>query len=213
MSRYRRGFNIEAAQSHLLGADRRLAAWMRRIGPLPPEPRWRRPLDLCDALARSILHQQLSGKAAATIVARVESALGGAVIDAVALAGVEDATLRGCGVSGNKLQALRDLARHQEQGLLPDLRRLSHMDHEQIIAILTRVRGIGRWTAEMLLMFRLGRPDLLPVTDLGIRKGAQRLDRSEALPQAAGLAERGARWAPFRTWASFYLWRIADLDG
>jgi DNA-3-methyladenine glycosylase II len=206
-----RGFDLDAAARELARRDRVLGRWMRRIGPLPPDPRWRRPFDTVDALARAILYQQLSGKAAATIVGRVEAATASPRLDAAALARVDDATLRGCGVSGNKLLALRDLARRAEVGELPPPRQMARLDNEDLIARLSAVRGIGRWTAEMLLIFRLGRPDVLPLDDLGIRRGVQVIEGFDALPDARTTAARGEAWAPFRTLASLYLWRIADL--
>ncbi len=183
---------------------------MRRIGPIPPDPRWRRPFDPVDALARAILYQQLSGKAAATIVARVEIAIGSDRFHCDTLARCDDAAIRACGVSGNKLLALRDLAWRESRGEIPSLRRMASLDNDAIIAALVPIRGIGRWTVEMMLMFRLGRPDVLPVDDLGIRKGAQLVDKREAMPVPKELQERGERWAPYRSYASLYLWRIAD---
>ena len=173
-------------------------------------PGWRKPFDPVDALARAILYQQLSGKAASTIVGRVETAIDSDRFHCDTLARVDDAALRACGVSGNKSLALRDLAAREARGEIPDLRRMSVMDNEAIIQALTPVRGIGRWTVEMMLMFRLGRPDVLPVDDLGVRKGAQVVDKEEAMLTPKALAERGECWGPFRTYASLYLWRIAD---
>lgn len=213
MPRHSRGFDVEAAWEHLQRRDRRLAAWMRRIGPLPAERGWRRPFDPVDALARAILFQQLSGKAASTIVGRVEAAIGSRRLHHDTLGRVDDATLRACGVSGNKILALRDLAAREARGEIPTLRQMAGMDQDEIVAALTPIRGIGRWTVEMMLMFRLGRPDVLPVDDLGVRKGAQRVDRLEGLPLPRELLARGERWAPYRTYASLYLWRIADGVG
>jgi len=213
MPRYRRGYDTLEAEAWLARRDRRLAAWMRRLGPIEADPRWRRSFDPVDALARSILYQQLSGKAAATIVSRVEAAIGGTRLHADTLGRVDDAALRACGVSGNKALALRDLAAREARGEIPDLRRMSVMDEDAIVAALVPVRGIGRWTVEMMLMFRLGRPDVLPVDDLGVRKGAQLLDGGEAMPTPRELAARGERWGPFRTHAGMYLWRIADSAG
>ncbi len=210
MARVRRGFDTGAATAHLVRRDRKLAAWMGRIGPIPADPRWRRGFDPVDALARSILYQQLSGKAAATIVGRVEAAIGSDRLHADTLARCDDATLRGCGVSGNKLLALRDLAQRESLEQIPDPRRMASMDDAAIVAALVPVRGIGRWTVQMMLMFRLGRPDVLPVDDLGIRKGAQRVDRLNQMPTPRELEQRGERWGPYRTYASFYLWKIAD---
>lgn len=210
MPRYRRGYDTAEADAWLARRDRRLGGWIRRLGPIEADPRWRRSFDPVDALARAILFQQLSGKAASTIVGRVEAAIGSTRLHADTLGRIDDATLRACGVSGNKALALRDLAAREAVGEIPDLRRMSVMDEGAIVAALVPVRGIGRWTVEMMLMFRLGRPDVLPVDDLGVRKGAQLLDRAEAMPTPRVLAERGARWGPFRTQAAFYLWRIAD---
>ena len=213
MPRYARGFDVEAAFAHLCRRDRKLGAWMRRLGPIEADPRWRKPFDPVDALARAILFQQLSGKAASTIGGRVEAAIGSDRLHADTLARIDDPGLRACGVSGNKALALRDLARREAAGEIPDLRRMATMDEDAIVAALVPIRGIGRWTVEMMLMFRLGRPDLLPVDDLGIRKGAQAIDRSEAMPTPRELAARGERWGPYRTYASLYLWRIADAAG
>lgn len=142
---------------------------------------------------------------------RVEAAIGSNRLHADTLGRCDDPTLRACGVSGNKLLALRDLARREALGEIPGLRRMAMMDDEAIIAALVPVRGIGRWTVEMMLMFRLGRPDVLPVDDLGIRKGLMRVDGLDAMPSARATRERGEDWGPFRTYASLYLWRIADL--
>ena len=210
MPRHTRGFDTDAAFAYLRQQDRRLGAWMKKIGPIAPDPRWRKRFDPVDALARAILYQQLSGKAAATIVGRVETAIGSDRFHCDTLARCDDATLRACGVSGNKLLALRDLALRESRSEIPDLRRMSTMADDAIIAALVPVRGIGRWTVEMMLMFRLGRPDVLPVDDLGVRKGAQRVDKLDEMPTPKALAETGERWGPYRTYASLYLWRIAD---
>ena len=209
MARFTRGFDTEAAFEHLARRDRRLGVWMRRIGPIPPDPDWRGAFDPVDALARSILHQQLSGKAARSIEARVDAATGGR-LHCDTLARLDDAQLRACGVSANKVLALRDLARREAAGEIPSLRQMATMEDAAIIAALVPTRGIGRWTVEMMLMFRLGRPDVLPVDDLGVRKGAQLLDRRDAMPTPRELAERGQRWGPYRSYAGFYLWRIVD---
>lgn len=211
MPRHARGFDVAAAHAHLARRDRKLGAWMRRIGPIDAEPRWRRPFDPVDALARAILYQQLSGKAAATIVGRVEAAIASTRLHCDTLGRIDDAALRLCGVSGNKALALRDLAAREARGEIPTLRAMCTMDPDAIVAALVPIRGIGRWTVEMMLMFRLGRPDILPIDDLGIRKGAQRVDGLDAMPAPKALAERGQAWGPYRTYASFQLWRIADF--
>lgn len=210
MSSTPRGFDVAAASRALRRADPELGRWMRRIGTVADERDWQRSFDVVDALARSILFQQLSGKAASTIIGRVEVACGSRRLTADALCAVDDATLRGCGVSQNKLLALRDLCAHATTGRLPGTRRMAGLNDATIVEALSAVRGIGRWTVEMLLIFRLGRPDVFPYDDLGIRKGLQRLRGLDGMPtpkQAAALAEP---WAPWRTLASLYLWRIAD---
>ena len=212
MPRHARGFDTEAAFEHLARRDRKLGTWMRRIGVIEPEPRWRKSFDPVDALARAILFQQLSGKAASTIVGRVEAAIDSTRLHHDTLARIDDAGLRACGVSGNKALALRDLAARESRGEIPGLRQMSTMHHDEIVAALVPIRGIGRWTVEMMLMFRLGRPDVLPIDDLGIRKGAQRVDRQEAMPSPKALQARGEKWGPYRTYASLYLWRIADFQ-
>lgn len=211
MARHPRGFDVEAAHAHLRRRDRRLAAWMQRLGPLPAPPGWRKPFDPVDALARAILFQQLSGKAASTIVGRVEVAIGSTRLHADTLARIDDAALRACGVSGNKALALRDLARREAAGEIPSLRQMAWMHHDAIVEALVPIRGIGRWTVEMMLMFRLGRPDVLPIDDLGVRKGAQRVDAQELAPTPKQLLARGECWGPYRTYAALYLWRIADF--
>jgi DNA-3-methyladenine glycosylase II len=212
MARHARGFDVDAANAHLQRVDRKLAAWMQRIGPIAADPRWRQRFDVTDALARAILYQQLSGKAAATIVGRVEAAIASDKLHADTLSRADDATIRACGVSGNKLLALRDLSARAERGEVPEVRRMATMSDEDIVQALLPIRGIGRWTVEMMLMFRLGRPDVLPVDDLGIRKGAQKVDRRVEMHSPKALAERGERWRPYRTYASLYLWRIADAE-
>ena len=209
MPRYARGFDTAAAFAHL-ARDRRLGAWMKRLGPIAPDPRWRKRFDPADALARAILYQQLSGKAAATIVGRVEVAIASDRFHCDTLARVDDATLRACGVSGNKTLALRDLALRESRGEIPDLRRMSTMPEDAIVNALVPIRGIGRWTVEMMLMFRLGRPDVLPIDDLGVRKGVQAIDKLDGMPTPKALVERGERWRPYRSYDSLYLWRIAD---
>jgi 3-methyladenine DNA glycosylase/8-oxoguanine DNA glycosylase len=206
-----RGFDLVAARAHLQRRDRRLARWLDRIETLLPNPGWQQPFDPVDALARSICYQQLSGKAAATIVGRLENTIGGTQLHAAALDRFDDESLRTCGLSRNKLLALRDLAEHERRGEIPSVADMGTMDDHAIIDALVKVRGIGRWTVEMLLIFRLGRPDVLPLADLGVRKGLAVIDGQDAVPTPAELAERGARWAPWRSYASLALWKIADL--
>jgi DNA-3-methyladenine glycosylase II len=209
MQKHARGFDIDAAIAHLSKRDKKLGRWIAKIGSLEIAA-WDKSFDTVDSLARSILYQQLSGKAAATIVGRVEKAIGSKKINAKSLAKVKDEHLRACGVSGNKTLALRDLAARAEQGEIPSAAKFSSLSNEQIIEKLVAVRGIGRWTVEMMLMFRLGRPDVLPVDDLGVRKGAQLLDKAQVMPTPKELILRGEQWAPYRTLAAMYCWRIVD---
>lgn len=210
MARHERGFDLEEAVAHLSRRDKKLGRWISKIGLLEVDG-WNKNFDTVDSLARSILYQQLSGKAAATIVGRVEKAIGSKKINAKSLAKVQDEQLRACGVSGNKTLALRDLAARAALGEIPGAAKFSSLSNDEIIEKLVAVRGIGRWTVEMMLMFRLGRPDVLPVDDLGVRKGAQILDKLEAVPTPKELILRGEKWAPYRTLAAMYCWRIADF--
>lgn len=157
MAWYPRGFDVAAAYDHLYHCDPGLSAWMQRLGPLPALEGWRKPFNLVDVLARAILFQQLSGKAASTIVGRVEVAIGSNCLYADTLACIDDAALRTCGVSGNKILALRDLMRREVAGELPSVRQMGWMHHHTIVETLMAIRGIGRWTVEMMLIFRLGR--------------------------------------------------------
>jgi DNA-3-methyladenine glycosylase II len=204
-----RGFDVEAATVHLTKRDRRLGTWMRRIGPL--EHDFHARFEPVDALAHSILHQQLSTKAARTIEGRVVALMPGRRrITAAGIDAASDEALRAAGVSRNKIAALRDLAEKSHQGIVPTPARLARMPDQDLIDHLVQVRGIGRWTVEMLLMFRLGRPDVLPVDDLGVRKGVQIVHRLPEMPAPRELREFGERWAPFRSLAGFYMWRVVE---
>jgi len=210
MAKHERGFDLHAAVAHLSKRDKKLGRWIEKIGALEIDG-WDKNFDTVDSLARSILYQQLSGKAASTIVGRVEKAIGSKKINAKSLSKVQDEHLRACGVSGNKTLALRDLAARAMQGEIPSAAKFSSLTNDEIIEKLVAVRGIGRWTVEMMLMFRLGRPDVLPVDDLGVRKGAQKIDKLEVMPTPKELVLRGEKWAPYRTLAAMYCWRIADF--
>lgn len=220
-----RGYDQLAATAHLARVDPVLGWWIEKVGPL--EPSWLEPFEPFDALARAILYQQLAGKAAATIVGRVERQLGASCLMPDALLAQSIESIRACGVSGNKQLALRDLADKTLSGLVPRNDELDLLDNDALIERLMAVRGIGRWTVEMLLLFRLGRADVLAIDDLGVRKGAQvllampRRALARKVPSAARvaattmptpreLAALGARWAPYRSHACRYLWRIAD---
>jgi DNA-3-methyladenine glycosylase II len=173
-----------------------------------------------ESLLESILYQQLHGKAAATIHARVRAFFGGDPTPQQLIA-TPDEPLRAAGVSGNKIKAFKDLAARTIDGTVPSHAAINKMSDADIVERLTEVRGIGPWTVEMLLIFRMGRPDVLPVTDYGVRKGYaltfQRVPKSRPidaadLPAPDVVFKRGQRWAPFRSVASWYLWRACDLS-
>lgn len=168
------------------------------------------PASVFEALARSIVYQQLTGKAAATIFARVK-ALYPKGLRAEDTAALTDDALLGCGLSRSKLAAIRDLSAKAAAGAIPTLEQAITMADEDLIAQLSAVRGIGRWSVEMFLMFSLGRPDVLAYGDYGLRKGFQKLFRLADMPTAEQFAARGERWRPFRSVASWYLWRAAEM--
>ena len=201
------GFDPGLAVQHLRASDPVLAQVIDTIGPfgmqLRPAP------SVFAALAEAIVYQQLNGRAAATIFARVSALFPRGGPTAERILRISDERLRGAGLSRSKLLALRDLAQRSADGSIPTLAEIRRMPDETIVERLSEVRGIGRWTAEMFLMFRLGRPDVLPVDDYGVRKGfAIVYDRE--LPSPKELAAYGIRWKPYRTVASWYLWRAVE---
>ena|SRR5438477_12088069 len=164
-----------------------------------------------DALAESIAYQQLSGKAAATIWGRVRALYGKRKwLDPKEVLATPDEKLRACGLSRSKTVALKDLAAKTIEGVVPSGKVLAKMSDEEIIARLTSVRGIGRWTVEMLLLFDLGRPDVWPVTDYGVRKGYAKTFRKRKLPTPRELHRIGEKWRPYRSAAAWYFWRALD---
>ena len=204
----RLGFDPDVAREHLRARDAKLARLIEAVGPFAM--RLDDVASTFGALAESIVYQQLTGKAAATIFGRVRTACGEVAPEKM-LATTDDA-LRGAGLSRAKLAALKDLAQKTLDGTVPELGLLRRMGDEDIVDALTHVRGIGRWTVEMLLIFRLGRPDVLPVADYGVRKGFARAFKKRKLPTPKELAVYGEKWRPYRTMASWYLWRANDLE-
>jgi 3-methyladenine DNA glycosylase/8-oxoguanine DNA glycosylase len=204
------GYDPDSACRHLSAADAQLGDLIGRVGGfrLRPEP----AQSLFTALLRSIVYQQLSGKAAATIYGRVTRIFAPrrAPIPRELLE-VSSERLRAAGLSAAKTLAVRDLAARTLDGTVPSLARIRRMQDEEIVERLTSVRGIGRWTVEMLLIFRLGRPDVLPLTDLGIRKGFGLTFRKGKFAEASLMSRRGERWRPYRSVASWYLWRAVEL--
>jgi DNA-3-methyladenine glycosylase II len=165
-----------------------------------------------EALAESIVYQQLTGKAASTILGRVVNLFRPRRFPRPQdLLEAPDALLRKAGLSRNKTAALKDLAAKAIDGTVPPLAKLKQLSDTEIIERLTAVRGVGPWTVEMLLIFRLARPDVLPATDYGVRKGFAKLRGLRELPTPKELLEYGERWRPFRSVASWYLWRALDL--
>ncbi|MEP6687006.1 MAG: DNA-3-methyladenine glycosylase 2 family protein [Gemmatimonadales bacterium] len=202
-------YDPEVACRHLTEADPRLAELMARAGAftMRPEP----TQSLFAALLESIVYQQLSGRAAATILGRVlriyRPRRGPRPQD---ILDTPPELLRAAGLSAAKTLAIRDLAARTLDGTVPGMARVRRMDDEEIIERLTTVRGVGRWTVEMLLLFRLGRPDVLPLGDLGVRKGFARAINRRGLADPRVLLRRAERWRPYRSVASWYLWRALD---
>jgi DNA-3-methyladenine glycosylase II len=164
-----------------------------------------------DALAESIAYQQLSGKAAATIWGRVRALYGKRKwLDPKQVLATPDETLRGAGLSRSKVAALKDLAAKTIDGTVPSARQLAQMSDEEIIERLTAVRGIGRWTVEMLLLFDLGRLDVWPVGDYGVQKGFAKTFGKRKLPKSKQLMKLGEKWRPYRSVAAWYFWRALD---
>lgn len=200
---------LRKAVNHLRRVDPVMAGVIATVGPCRFEPSPN--LSHFESVARSIIYQQLSGKAAGTIHGRFEALFGDERPHAAALTALSDELLRSAGISRQKLGYLRDLAARAAAGALP-IDTLHEFDDTEVIRHLTSIKGVGVWTAQMFLMFRLGRPDVLPDLDLGIRKGIQRAYRLRKLPDAARVQSIGAKWAPYRTIASWYLWRSIDGD-
>jgi DNA-3-methyladenine glycosylase II len=200
-----------AAVAHLRAADPVLGALIDRVGPFTVKPE--RGADLFAAMLRSIIHQQLHGKAAATIHGRVLAELaahGGTLHSAMALAA--DERLRLAGLSRNKLLAVRDLAAKVADGTVPTLAAARKLDDAELVARLTQVRGIGPWTVHMLLIFTLGRPDVMPTGDYAVRLGFKNLYRKRSDPTPEAILKHARRWQPYRSVASWYLWRSFDLE-
>ena len=198
------------ARKALAKADPKMGALIERIGELDLETRLarraeERPADAYGALLRAIVGQQLSTKAARTIYLRVLDLFGGTTPSPAQLLEASEEDLRGAGLSGRKVEYIRDLARHVLAGEL-ELDRLEELDDEAAIEEIVAVRGLGRWTAEMFLMFHLGRPDVLSGGDLGIRKAVRVEYGLEEMPPPQRVLEIGEAWRPHRSLASLSLW-------
>src|SRR5947207_1219182 len=189
-------------------ADKILALLIKKVGPCTLKPRKLTPFQ---SLLRSVVYQQLNGTAAATILSRVLALYPARKFptpeDILATA---DERLRGAGLSRAKTAAIKDIAAKTIEGVVPSSRAIARMSNEKILERLTAIRGVGPWTVEMLLIFTLGRPDILPATDFGVRKGFALTYRRKELPAPSELLKHGERWRPYRTIASWYLWRALD---
>ena len=195
------------AEQNLARLCKRFAAVVPKHEPYPTK--FERANDPYRALVRAVTFQQLSGKAASTIHGRLLALFEGKDHpDPADILATDDVKLRGVGLSRQKIAAIRDISQKRIEGVIPEAKALSKLGDDEIIERLTAARGVGRWTVEMYLMFTLGRPDVLPVDDLGVRKGAEKLYRRSFTPKE--LAAYGERWAPHRSAAAWHLWRIAD---
>ncbi len=202
-------FDWQRGVRHLKRRDEKLAAVIKRVGRRQLElQRVRTPFH---ALIKSIVHQQLSGKAAATIHSRLIDLFPTKnQVTPARLLALSEAEIRGAGISRQKVRALLDLASRAQAGQVPGFRALRELDDEEIIECLTQIRGVGRWTAEMLLIFQLGRPDVLPVDDLGVRKGFSIAHGLAEMPSSSDLRELARAWKPYRSVGSWYCWRALE---
>ena len=198
------------ATRHLQAADPVLGALIKRVGPYREKPAAYEPYE---ALVRSIAFQQLHGNAARAILARfVALHPDHEFPPPPQVLATSDAAMRGCGFSASKTAAIRDIAAKAAAGLVPTRRAAALLSDAALIERLTAIRGVGRWTVEMLLMGTLGRLDILPVDDFGVREGYRLLHGLDAQPKPRDLAAIGEMWAPYRSVASWYLWRAVDLS-
>ena len=196
---------LETARRSLRRRDPILGAVIRRVGPCEMRARG----DPYRSLLRSVVYQQLAGAAAAAIAGRLRRHFGGRYPRPEVLLAARDADLRSAGLSRQKIATLQAVAAAFADGTLSN-RGLRRMGDDEVVEAVTRIKGIGEWTAHMILMFSLGSPDVLPVGDYGVRKGAQHLYGLPALPRRAELEALGERWRPYRSVAAWYLWRSAE---
>ncbi len=196
------------AIAHLTSVDPALGQVIRRVGPLQRDRRdYHEPYH---ALLSAVAHQQLHGKAALAILGRLKEHAGGELPAPQALLAMPDITFRACGFSGAKTAALRDIAARALDGTIPSRARARHLSDAALIERLTTLRGVGQWTVEMLLIFTLRRPDVFPVDDFGVREGYRLIHGLEAQPRPKALAQAAQIYAPYRSTAALYLWRVTD---
>jgi DNA-3-methyladenine glycosylase II len=199
------------AHKHLSSSDPVMHLLIREHGQCGLEPETRRtPFQ---SLVQAVAHQQLHGKAANTILARFRKLFPGRRFPRPEdLAGVTDQEIRACGFSFAKIKAIRDIAEKTLSGVVPGAREIVNLSDDEIVLRLTQVRGVGRWTVEMLLIFQLGRHDVLPAHDFGVRTGFRHAYKKRSMPAPKEILAYGEIWRPFRTTASWYLWRAADAQ-
>jgi len=198
----------EAALRHLR-RDKKFAALIERVG--APHLGIQRGRSPYEALMRAIAHQQLHGRAALAILARFEALYPPAGFPTPErVLATQETDLRACGLSGSKIAAMRAICAATLDGTVPTRRGSARLSDGELIERLSTIRGVGRWTVEMLLIFTLGRPDVLPVDDFGVRDGYKVLYRLDEQPKPKVLAEIGLAWSPHRSIASWYLWRASE---
>ena len=200
----------EITLKYLSAADKTLARLIREVGPckLRPQRNW----SPFQSLVQSVAYQQLNGKAAATILGRVKDLFPAKKFpEPQDLVRIPEEKLRAAGLSRAKTASVKDIAAKTLEGIVPDTKAIRKMSDAEILERLTTIRGVGPWTVEMLLMFRLGRPDVLPVTDYGVRKGFAVTYKWQDLPTPKELLAHGEKWRPYRTTAAWYLWRALEL--
>lgn len=190
-----------------LSRDPALKPLIKRVGPARLPAHKHSPYE---ALVRAIAHQQLHGRAAETILGRFIALFPAPFPEPADVLNTRDHALRECGFSGAKVAAIQDICAKTLDGVVPTRRVALRLSDDDLIARLTSIRGVGRWTVEMLLMFTLNRPDILPVDDFGVREGYRLIHALDEQPKPRALAAIGEAWAPYRTTASWYLWRAAD---
>jgi DNA-3-methyladenine glycosylase II len=205
-------FGLAAAMNHLSACDTKLAELIANTLPFQTDA------DVLqspyEALLESIAYQSISGKAAATIFGRIKALSGnGRPPSPEQMLKLRKPVLRKAGLSGAKIQAMKDLANKTIEGIVPTLEQASRMSDEELVERLVSVRGIGAWTVEMFLIFRLGRPDVLPIHDLGVKKGWSVTYGKKHMPKPKELLAFGERWRPYRTVASWYMWRAFERAG
>jgi DNA-3-methyladenine glycosylase II len=193
---------------HLSAVDPAMQALIRRVGRCGYTQEKREPYE---ALVRAIAHQQLHGAAARTILGRFLALYPDVPFPTPEqVLATEEAAMRACGFSGSKTASIRDIAQRTLEGVVPSRRAAARLSDMELIERLTVIRGVGRWTVEMLMMFTLARMDILPVDDFGVREGYRKLHGLEAQPKPKDLAAIGEMWSPWRSVASWYLWRASE---